>query len=123
MRPCLDPIMMGVEMRSCCNFAFFCPFHWQPQGKCQCCGGKAIFSGAGALEVFDFHFGGCGTTAMCHMAGCFYFWGTPGNVERNMPHVFSDVCIGIYVYISDLVNCQISQISRISLSKQCSIMD
>jgi len=23
MRPCLDPIMMGVEMRSCCNFAFF----------------------------------------------------------------------------------------------------
>jgi len=36
---------------------FFCPFHWQPQGKCQCCGGKAISSGAGALEVFDFHFG------------------------------------------------------------------
>jgi len=123
MRPCLDPIMMGVEMRSCCNFAFFLPFPLATPRQMSMLWRKSNFQRCWGFRSFRFSFWGCGTTAMCHMAGCFYFWGTPEYVERNMPHVFLAVCIGIYVYISDLVNCQISLISRISLSKQCSIMD
>lgn len=48
------------------------------------------------------------------------FSGTTGNVERNMPHVYHDVCLGIFIYIYIYIQwipaiCLIGQVTLIGL--------
>lgn len=106
--------MMGVEKW---DRVVISP-HSLPQGKCQCCGGEK--SGGADFRSFRFSFWGLRQYSHVPHGRMILFSGTTGNVERNMPHVYHDVCLGIFIYIYIYIQwipaiCLIGQVTLIGL--------